>query len=312
VVRFITRLRPDFTSGFAPLTCYHASMTSKKQIIANRKNALKSTGPRTELGKSFSSVNAVKHGLRSRQVVIDGESQAEFDDFCRDLIDHYAPSGPIEASLVDRIAVCLWRLRRTESIEAQVFDNLRQDLKAASSDKPPAPLQLTLPAESPTPNDVRAETCLQIKQIFEKYLESKHDPKIASALKQMEASIKYFKENPNTYYVAGERRFLQFVRQEFAGTEYLSDEEAAEIDEEIDYLLGLEAKAAKEDQPNLAHAVAADVMANNVLSKLTRYETQIQSGLFKAMHELERIQKARHGGHVPPPNTLDIDITNNQ
>jgi hypothetical protein len=287
-------------------------MTSKKQIIANRKNTLKSTGPRTELGKSFSSVNAVKHGLRSRQVVIDGESQAEFDDFQRIFIDHYAPSGPIEASLVDRVAVCLWRLRRTETIEAQVFDNLREDIKATQSDKPPASLLLTLPADSPTQKNVRLETCLLIKQIFEKSLKCKYESKVASALEELDASIKYFKENPNTFHVTGERRFLQFVRQEFAGTESLTDQQALEMDKGIDYLLSLETRAAEEDQPNLGHAITADVTANNVLGKLTRYETQIQSGLFKAMHELERLQKTRQGGHVPPPNTLDIDITNNQ
>jgi len=287
-------------------------MTSKKQIIANRKNTLKSTGLRTELGKSFSSVNAVKHGLRSRQVVIDGESQAEFDDFRQLIIDHYSPSGPIEASLVDRVAVCLWRLRRTETIEAQVFDNLRKDIKAEQSSETPASLLLTLPADSPTQKNVRVETCLLIKQIFEESLKCKYESKVASALSDIGASIKCLRENPNTFYVPGERRFLQFVRQEFAGTEYLSDEQALEIDKDIEYLLSLEARAAEEDQPNLGHAVTADVIANNVLSKLTRYETQIQSGLFKAMHELERLQKTRQGGNVPPPNTLDIDITNNQ
>lgn len=293
-------------------SCKSELMTSKKQIIANRDNALKSTGPRTELGKSISSVNAVKHGLRSRQVVIDGESQVEFDDFRQLFIDHYAPSGPIEASLVDRITVCLWRLRRSETIEAQVFDNLREDIKAAKSDKPPAPLLITMPAGSPSQKNVRAETCLLIKQIFEKSLECKYESKVASALTEVDASIKYFRENPNTFNIAGERRFLQFVRQEFAGTEYLTDQQACEIDKGIEYLLGFETRAAEKDQPNLGHAVTADVTANNVLSKLTRYETQIQSGLFKAMHELERIQKNRQGGHVPPPHTLDIDITNNQ
>jgi len=245
-------------------------MTSKKQIIANRKNTLKSTGPRTELGKSFSSVNAVKHGLRSRQVVIDGESQAEFDDFQRIFIDHYAPSGPIEASLVDRVAICLWRLRRTVTIEAQVFDNLRKDIKAEQSSETPASLLLTLPADFPPQKNVRVETCLLIKQIFEESLKCKYKSEVASALEEVDASIKYFKENPNTFYVPGERRFMQFVRQEFAGTESLSDEEAAEIDKDIEYLISLEIRAAEADQPNLGHAVTADVTANNVLGKFPR------------------------------------------
>ena len=52
---------------------------------------------------------------------------------------------------------------------------------------------------------------------------------VMSILEEVDASIKYFKENPNTFHVTGERRFLQFVRQEFAGTESLSDEQAGEV-----------------------------------------------------------------------------------
>jgi chaperone required for assembly of F1-ATPase len=39
---------------------------SKKQLMANRKNAQKSTGPKTPLGKLRSSGNAHKHGLYSK------------------------------------------------------------------------------------------------------------------------------------------------------------------------------------------------------------------------------------------------------
>ncbi len=39
---------------------------SKKQLIANRKNAQKSTGPKTPFGKFRSSRNAYKHGFYSK------------------------------------------------------------------------------------------------------------------------------------------------------------------------------------------------------------------------------------------------------
>jgi hypothetical protein len=38
-------------------------MTTQKQLEANRKNALRSTGPKTDLGKSISRLNATEHGL---------------------------------------------------------------------------------------------------------------------------------------------------------------------------------------------------------------------------------------------------------
>ena len=54
-------------------------MASDAQIVANRLNAQKSTGPRTAEGKAVVSQNAVKHGLLARQAVIVGEDPGEFE-----------------------------------------------------------------------------------------------------------------------------------------------------------------------------------------------------------------------------------------
>jgi hypothetical protein len=58
-------------------------MTTERQIEANRQNAHASTGPRTPEGKAKVSRNPEKHGLFSRQVVIEGEDAAEFDAFAK-------------------------------------------------------------------------------------------------------------------------------------------------------------------------------------------------------------------------------------
>jgi len=103
-------------------------MTSQKQIEANRKNSLKSTGPNTTAGKAAVSQNATRHGLRSQQIVIQGENQNEFDDFRNLLIAQLLPDNPLETLLVDRIAAGFWRLRRAGRIEAQIFDEMRDTL----------------------------------------------------------------------------------------------------------------------------------------------------------------------------------------
>jgi hypothetical protein len=43
--------------------------TSIRQIEANRRNALKSTGPKTQAGKQASRCNAVRHGLTAETVI---------------------------------------------------------------------------------------------------------------------------------------------------------------------------------------------------------------------------------------------------
>ena len=54
-------------------------MSTEAQILANWRNAQKSTGPRSRQGKAAVSQNAVQHGLSARQAIISSESQADFD-----------------------------------------------------------------------------------------------------------------------------------------------------------------------------------------------------------------------------------------
>ena len=95
---------------------------SPRKLEANRKNALKSTGPKTVTGKRFSSRNALKHGLLSRDLVIrDGagkESVEEFQQLLAELIGEHRPQGRTELSLVETVAVCDWRFRRALHAEA--------------------------------------------------------------------------------------------------------------------------------------------------------------------------------------------------
>jgi hypothetical protein len=48
----------------------------------------------------------------------------------------------------------------------------------------------------------------------------------------------------------------------------------------------------------------------NAFSKLSRYETAIERSLYKALHELQRLQAARRAeGNVPPPVAVDVDVS---
>ena len=92
-------------------------MTTRAQIKANRKNAKKSTGPRTEEGKTRSAKNALKHGLLARDTVLPGEDPADFDSQLSALEADIQPANSLEFELVRQIADAQWRMRRLTRLE---------------------------------------------------------------------------------------------------------------------------------------------------------------------------------------------------
>ena len=102
-------------------------MATESQILANRRNAQKSTGPSTIQGKAAVSQNAVKHGLLTRQNVISSESQADFDLYRERIFAELAPAGPMESMLAERIVNLSWRLKRAGRIQNQTIEALNAD-----------------------------------------------------------------------------------------------------------------------------------------------------------------------------------------
>ena len=100
-------------------------MSSEKQINANRQNAQKSTGPKTDEGKAAVSQNAVRHGLFA-QSVIKGENEADYEAFHDKMVAEMKPVGPTEILLAERIVSLWWRLERAERIQNQVIDVMNQ------------------------------------------------------------------------------------------------------------------------------------------------------------------------------------------
>jgi len=90
--------------------------TSSAKVAANRKNALKSTGPTTPQGKRRVAQNALRHGFFSQCLLVkhpDGkEDEGEYAAFYAALRKHYEPMDWLEELWVEKIAVWSWRLRR--------------------------------------------------------------------------------------------------------------------------------------------------------------------------------------------------------
>ena len=96
-------------------------MASKKQLAANRANARRSTGPKSERGKARSRTNAITHGLTAKQVIVPGETPEQFEKLRRGLIADFAPGTTIERELVDQLAALLLRRRRAPIVEAALL-----------------------------------------------------------------------------------------------------------------------------------------------------------------------------------------------
>jgi hypothetical protein len=109
---------------------------SEAQKEASRRNAKRSTGPRSMRGKAASSANAVKHGVCARPLfpyglfarenllrnALAGESKAEFEKLLDALDEAFNPADVFERLLVEKMALLLWRTRRLHRYERSKVD----------------------------------------------------------------------------------------------------------------------------------------------------------------------------------------------
>ena len=66
------------------------------------------------------------------------------------------------------------------------------------------------------------------------------------------------------------------------------------------------------NEEDFGSALSYDFANYDSYGKFTRYETCLERGIYKALHELERIQAKRNGENVPPPMALDVDVSMNK
>ena len=97
-------------------------MATKRQIAANRRNARRSTGPKSAAGKAASSANALRHGLAAaRAVVLPDEDADAYERLRQGVLADLDPAGALQEALAQRIVVLLWRLDRAARLEAELF-----------------------------------------------------------------------------------------------------------------------------------------------------------------------------------------------
>ena len=80
-------------------------MTSQRQIEANRKNAARSSGPKSAEGKAKVARNALKHGLAGHGVILPGEAAGQIQERKGHWRKDYRPDSPSQEWLFERICI---------------------------------------------------------------------------------------------------------------------------------------------------------------------------------------------------------------
>jgi hypothetical protein len=292
---------------------------SPKQLAANRCNAQRSTGPTSAKGKSVSRINAVKHGILARQVVVCGyyqkESQDEFTHLCREYQQNLAPSGPLEEMLVGQIVMVVWRLRRVRTAEAgeiaaavdKTWWNRRRPPWEIGNGHKSNALQSSLSDYCDSIEGIEfVIECLQelrgkIKtagQITEEHLKELRyfQPEPNDIVRKIAALFSSLDSNPKELPLDEARR-----RHLKEAVNYL-DQEISEFE---DLIQELQEKVNAEDTMRRASALLPSA---EVLEKIVRYESALQRQLHRSMNQLERLQRRRLGENVPPPVVMDVSL----
>ena len=265
--------------------------TSIAQITANRQNALKSTGPKTMRGKHQASRNSFKHGLLSQAVVIDAgdgtESRLEYDALLDQLHDDLKPQGVLEAMLVERIAVCYWRLRRA----------IRAEIGLTRLELDDARLRYLRELELEANPDHICNS-FALDRMLECLDSGRKDIEETGTIREsvLTRLKRWFKNE------------RQFVSQCLSLAETVLSRQKKEVREaaqaslvelfsqERDSLTSLRASQIEREEREMEVTIASLALPPvEMTDKIHRYEATIERQLYRTIRELERLQQQRRG-----------------
>src|SRR5450432_3689521 len=102
-------------------------MSTLSQIEANRRNAAKSTGPRSVEGKASSRMNALQTGIHAESTIIIGEDSDDLTQLAQAFYQDHQPETAMECALLDNIIRDTWLLTRFSRIDAEIIDHEIED-----------------------------------------------------------------------------------------------------------------------------------------------------------------------------------------
>ncbi len=262
--------------------------------------------------------------MLAQSVVVRGhrirESAPHFKQLCQELYASLAPVGPLEKMLVDQIATASWRLRRTRRAESgEVALSVDTGWWQRENHSPVEMLLMLPPGLTPEPLASRLQRSVDGCRYLAGCLRRARRA-VEQADELTEAIVQELKRSLRGE-AGGLGESLQWhLAQRAANPDHLEPEALRthhrehvlqSLGRELEELEFQEADLAKREQAEeRAQQAAALLHSGAKLDKLLRYETAVERQWYRAMHELERLQRQRQGEAVPAPVAMDLSARN--
>ena len=272
-------------------------MTTQKQVAANRGNALKSTGAKTAAGKAVVAGNAVKHGILSSRILLDGEDADIYGQLRDEMMLALRPVGILEIALAEKIAAALWKQRRLTAAESASLELSRsaklavnrRAIKAAMGMDHTAP-EVRAHELEPISREDR-EDQKQCRKIIEEFLALDEDVldsndlvRLAAEAPAMFAQLKGEAESDEEDDAMSVAEYLEVVEDGLSGWARLT---YGQCESELELL------KRREMVQEVAKLVVAEKSAPITNELMIRYQVALDGELYRAMDQFRKQQEWR-------------------
>jgi hypothetical protein len=264
------------------------NMTSQSTPILSAQHA---TGPRTVAGKNRSRRNAIKHGIFSKQLILDRERRADFEKLHRSLREYFEPEGSVQEIFVEQLAVDFLRESRVIVAESSII------ARSPAFDEvvcPTAPLRTAMKRLCQMSRNITIPgfDCVEdlkfLNDIYKTCGPVFDEGFCANFRDLMEPSLDCNASGGGKG--AKEDRVKlakQFIEREFGRLYQLSEK--------------LESNESRSTVVSSTPCPQAD------LDHIIRYESHLSRKIEKKINLLQQLQRTRRG--YPPPPTIKADIS---
>jgi hypothetical protein len=276
----------------------------------------KHTGPRTAQGKRLSKLNARKHGLFFKEVVVQKEKRSEYISLLNGLLDYWQPQGIMESIQVQNLAVLLWRLHRffqaerakiSENMAFIVFNSIVNKYGEIPEGDGSLSDELHKCISNPVNITEMKEKLVQVRgllttegfpwdfRLIEKLFVGDEKNVITNSFRALfEACGAEARQAAKTGEALNDAIFRKIM--------------IASLDNKIGCLTEIEKRLTTMEVEKMKYKLSAAVIpSQEVMDLLMRYETHISREIDRILNRLERLQRMRKGQPLPPQ--LDVKIS---